>query len=301
MALDLAELRSLVAIGRYGSFTRAAEALGLSQPALSRRVSLAERTLGTALFERLPQGVRPTKAGSAFLRHAEAALTSLEDGKEAVRSLQRDERGELNIAFVNTLCDAKLVGVFSAFRKKHPKVGLSFRSTARSSDVSAWVLGEGVHLGLRFRAAPDRELTSRVVADETLVIVSAPTHPLAKRERIAPKELSTEHWIGYPGSSDGSNNAFSQSLALHGLESVRATAVDSYTSQIRLLEAGFGIGLLARRIVGEELRRGSLVELNVSARYSVPIALVSRNETRQSAPLRDFSAMVVKAYQHKRG
>jgi DNA-binding transcriptional LysR family regulator len=87
MAMEIGQIEALVAVARLGGFTRAAAALNLSQPAVSRRLGLLEGELGAPLFERIPSGIVLTAAGQAFLPHAEALLASMRDGVDAVRAL----------------------------------------------------------------------------------------------------------------------------------------------------------------------------------------------------------------------
>src|SRR2546428_8106807 len=100
MAMELDHVETFVAIVRRGGFTRAASALHLSQPAVSRRLDLLEREVGRPLFERTRGGARLTEAGRAFLPHAEALLASAHDGGEAGRALQRPGAGAVKAARV---------------------------------------------------------------------------------------------------------------------------------------------------------------------------------------------------------
>src|SRR5882724_11186949 len=95
MAVEIDQVAALVAVVRGGGFTRAAAALHLSQPAVSRRLNLLERELGAPLFERIRSGAVLTEAGKAFLPHAEAMLASRRDGIEAVRALEGADRGSI--------------------------------------------------------------------------------------------------------------------------------------------------------------------------------------------------------------
>src|SRR5436309_1789836 len=102
------QVEAFVAVVRRGGFTRAASTLHVSQPAVSRRLELLERALGAPLFERIRSGVVLTEAGRAFLPHAEALLTSMRDGADAVRALQGTERGAIALALVGTLASTSL-------------------------------------------------------------------------------------------------------------------------------------------------------------------------------------------------
>jgi DNA-binding transcriptional LysR family regulator len=101
--MEMIEIEAFVAVARHGGLTRAAAALQISQPAVSRRLDLLERELGARLFERQRGGMRLTDAGAAFLPHAHQVLASVRDGTAAVQALEQEDRGHITLAPVGTL------------------------------------------------------------------------------------------------------------------------------------------------------------------------------------------------------
>src|SRR5216110_2578718 len=124
MLVEVDQVEAFVAIVRRGGFTRAAAALHLSQPAVSRRLELLEREMGQPLFDRTRGGARLTEAGRTFLPHAEALLASMRDGLEAGQGPPRAERGAAKDASVGTLAGTPLAAWLTAFRHAHPQVRL---------------------------------------------------------------------------------------------------------------------------------------------------------------------------------
>ena len=157
--MELDQVETFVAIVRRGGFTRAATTLHLSQPAVSRRLDLLERELGRPLFDRTRGGAQLTEAGRAFLPHAETLLASMRDGVEAVRALERSDRGTVTVALVGTLASTLLTTRLQRFRDAHRQVRLDLR-TALSREVSALVRRGDAALGLRYFADPDPDLVS---------------------------------------------------------------------------------------------------------------------------------------------
>nr|WP_274532165.1 LysR family transcriptional regulator [Ktedonobacter racemifer] len=155
--MELSEIEAFVTIQRTGGFTRAAELLHLSQPAVSRRIELLERELGVALFERLSNGIRLTEAGQAFLPYAQQVLTAIVDGKAAIHALEEEEQGTIELALVGTLASTQLTTHLQAFREAYPRVHLRLR-TARSDEVSTLVQQGDAHLGLRYFADPHPDI-----------------------------------------------------------------------------------------------------------------------------------------------
>src|SRR5262245_15330090 len=144
--MELDHVEAFVAVVRRGGFTRAASALHLSQPAVSRRLHLLEHELGAPLFERVRTGVLLTDAGRAFLPYAEALLASMKDGVEAVGALRGASAGTVSLALVGTLASTDLTELLARFRAAHPAVDLRIR-TALSSEVSALVRRGDATLG----------------------------------------------------------------------------------------------------------------------------------------------------------
>jgi DNA-binding transcriptional LysR family regulator len=191
------EIEAFVSIARLGGFARAAEGLHRSQPAISRRVGMLERHLGTALFERVRSGVVLTEAGRSFLPYAEGVLASLKDGAEAVRGLERGERGAVSVALVGTLASTKFAAMLRQFGQRHPRVKLELR-TANSQEVSELVRRGEATLGLRYATETDPSLVSEVVMEEALVVACSPAHRLAGRRLRDPAALAGERWVTFP-------------------------------------------------------------------------------------------------------
>jgi DNA-binding transcriptional LysR family regulator len=295
MVMELIEIEAF-AIAAEGSFTRAAAVLHLSQPAISRRIDLLERDLGTPLFARVPTGARLTDAGEAFLPHAHRALAALRDGAAAVDALLVGDRGTI------TLASTRLTGRLVAFRATHPEVRLDLR-TARSDEVGSLVRRGEVALGLRYFPDPSEAVVSTPVSEEGLVVVCGGSSPLAELETrsiVSPAALAGQPWVSFPPDAGSSGEPFARvlgrRLATAGLSDSERVAVDSLTAQKRLIEAGFGLGLLPASAVDEELRLGSLRRLPVPAvETTVPVVLLTRRDSYLSSATSRLIAILTEA------
>ena len=130
---------------------------------------MLKQHLGTPLFERVRTGVVLTEAGHSFLPYAEAVLASLKDGAEAVRGLERGERGAVSVALVGTLASTRFATMLRQFGQRHPHVKLELQ-TANSQEVSDLVRRGEATLGLRYATDADPSLASEVVMEEALVV-----------------------------------------------------------------------------------------------------------------------------------
>jgi DNA-binding transcriptional LysR family regulator len=275
--VDIDEIRTFVAIAQLGGFTRAADRLHRSQPAISRRIGLIEQELGAPLLERVHGGAGLTEAGRAFLPFAETVLSAIEDGRKAVEATVSEAGGAVSLALVGTLADSNIVEVLRKFAQRSAAVELDLR-TATSREVSDLVRHGEVTLGLRYHPDERGELVSRVVGVEPMRVICSPEHPLVGR-RVSKRHLASEKWVGFPAARgrESFGRLLERLLAPIGVDEVKITLIDSLTAQKRLVEAGFGLALVPESSVRDELKLGSLKELDIPAmRASIPVALIHR-------------------------
>jgi DNA-binding transcriptional LysR family regulator len=292
--MDMDQISAFVAISRLKSFSRAADALHRSQPAISRRIDLLNQELGAPLFERVKGAIALSDAGTALLPYAEAALAAARDGVEAVRALRKGDSGRLSIAIVGTLANDRFAAMLRRFRKRHPRVDIDLQ-TATSGEVGDLVRRGDATLGLRYLVGSSSGLVSQTMMREKLVVVASAAHPLANRRALHADELDGQKWVAFrTGTPRESFVQFlSRTLAAAGLDEPEIIAIDSLTAQKRLVEANFGIALLAESGVADELKRGSLRKLPVPAlRTSIPVAVVHRQGGYLSPAARTFLSLL---------
>lgn len=290
MDMELAELEAFITIAELGTFTGAARVLHVSQPAISRRIDLLEHELGSSLFQRDRSGARLTDAGEALLPFAAAVLASVRDGKAAVEGLRQDGAGTTTLALVGTLASTSLVERLAVFRDTHPAVRLMLR-TQTSDGVSHLVQRGDASIGLRYFAAPAMSLESMYVWSERMVVVSSSLSRLVTADRVCVDDLDGVPWVTYPVGTGSSGEPFARAMERHlvriGLPDAERIEIDSLTTQKRMIEVDFGIGLLPESAVAEETRVGSLrvVDLPELA-ASAPVFLVRRRGGYESAATR---------------
>jgi DNA-binding transcriptional LysR family regulator len=298
--MDIEEVRTFLTIAELGSFTSAARRLHRSQPAISRRVDLLEHDLGAPLFERLRGRARLTEAGHAFLPHAEAALASLRDGRNAVRSLQACVEGPISLALVGTLADTHIVEAVRRFSAQSKDVRLELR-TASSREVTDLVRRGDATLGLRYYATDRPELVSLDAGSEAMLVVAAPGHRLAGRCIRRARDLSGERWVGFPSTpgEQGSGQILARQLIRAGLDDSDIILIDSLTAQKRLAQAGFGLALVPESSVRDELRQGVLVALDIPPmRTTIPIAAIHRRNGYLSSAAKALLELLTKGPGH---
>jgi DNA-binding transcriptional LysR family regulator len=293
-AMDMDQISTFVTISRLGSFSRAAQALHRSQPAISRRIELLKDELGAAVFERVNGQIVLTDAGAALLPYAETVLAAARDGLDAVRALQKGDTGRLSIALVGTLANEAFTAMLRRFRRRHPQVEIALQ-TATSREIGDLVRRGDATIGLRYLVDRSPGLVSQNVTRENLIVVCSASHPLAKRRTLRAEHLANEKWVAFrTGSPRESFVQFlNRTLAAAGIDEPEIVPIDSLTAQKRLVESNFGIALLAESAVADELKRGTLANLSVPAlRTSIPVTVIYRRDGYLSPSARAFLSLM---------
>ncbi|MHC2626837.1 DNA-binding transcriptional LysR family regulator [Bradyrhizobium huanghuaihaiense] len=263
--MDSDALNTFLVVHRRGGISNAAKALHRSQPAISRRIALLEQELGVPLFERIAGRTRLSDAGRVLIPYAERAVAAAQDAEQAIRALTKQNSGPVSLAVTGTLADGRLSGIMKRFAAENPAVALALR-TATSAEVSDLIRRGEATIGLRYNAGRAGDLACELVLSEALQVVCASDHPLAGKRVKRLAELRGERWIAFPETRGRREIAAAHVFALfltQGLGDVEWTAVDSLTAQKRLVEAGFGLALLAQSHVAEELRTGTISTITV--------------------------------------
>ena len=268
-----------MAIHSARGFSSAADILGRSQPAISRRIALLEQELGITLFERATGGVVLSEAGRTLLPHAERVHAALRDAANAMEALRTETAGAVSIVAVGTLAGANLTPVLKRFAADHPKIDLSI-STASSAVVSNLVRrGEAV-IGLRYLLDPASDIVCEHIASETMVVACSTEHRFAGKRLKSLAALCHEPWFAFQNAYDQretfADNIFAQFQA-RGIGAIRWTSIDSLSAMKRLIEAGLGVALMSENAIQEELGVGSLATIPVAdLRVANPVYAVVR-------------------------
>ncbi len=265
--MEFRQIRYFLEIHRRGSFVKAAAALGLTQPALSRQIALLERETGHVLLERGGRSLRLTPAGEKFLERA----VKLDDlWKETLGSLDEDSEalaGRYSISAGQTAAAYVLPHVLNHIRREH--TGVSFRVIEGDAhETREALLGGDVDLGILTGAQNESELTRKFFLTDTIIPVVAAQHPLARRKRIGVEALRDSEFVFYHPAS-----AIRQVMEKK-FRSLRPTfrpeiamEMRNVESVVRSIEAGLGVGFISRFALTDRLRELAIPELSAERRF----------------------------------
>jgi len=257
------QLRLLTAVIERGGFTRAAEALGLSQPAISHQLKALTEAIGTPVVEVIGRRVRLTQAGDLLYEHAKRILAEFEAAGSALDDLRGLHRGRLSVAGDTTVGIYVLPDLLGAFRQAHPSVEVRLAVDNRQGVYRRLVAGEVdfVVSGRRW-VDPSIALMVRPFLANELIAVTAVGHALAGRQHVTLAELAAEPFIvREPGS--GTRETAEEALRAAGLSIRPVMELASNGAIKRAVAQDLGVSILSRYATALELQIGHLAEISV--------------------------------------
>ncbi|HMH51686.1 MAG TPA: selenium metabolism-associated LysR family transcriptional regulator [Candidatus Acidoferrum sp.] len=255
--MDLRRLEVFAKVAELGSFSRAAEALFLTQPTISEHIRSLEVELGLSLLDRLGRGATPTPAGRVLLDYARRMLKLAEEARQAIDRFQGRMSGTLIVGGSTIPGEYVLPALIGQFKSKYPDILISLR-VASSRQVSEWVDEGRVEVGVVGARPAQRTLEARALMSDELVIAVPAGHPWAGRKTVALADVRSEPLIvREPGS--GSREALERALhdADTSLDAFRVAGEIGSTQAVKqAVRAGVGITIISRRAVEDECRAG---------------------------------------------
>ena len=192
--MELRLLRYVRAVAEQGSFTRAAQTLHVSQPALSKQIRELEQRLGVQLLDRSGRAVRPTDAGAAFLDHARRAISEAEAAGRAARDVEDLSSGSLRIGVPPSFGGYLIAPLIRRFHQRYPGISLHLTDMAQE-DIETALRDDALDLGLAFSDVHAEDIEWHPLHAERLALVMAKGHPAAGLRVIDRSTLEGEEMV----------------------------------------------------------------------------------------------------------
>jgi DNA-binding transcriptional LysR family regulator len=291
--MTLEQLRIFVAVAERQHMTRAAEALHLTQQAVSAAIVTLENTYSTALFHRVGRRVELTEAGRMFLEEAREVLARAAAAELTLCELAGLKRGTLAVQASQTIASYWLPNRLVRFRQNHPEIDLRV-GIGNTAQVAKAVIDGTAELGFIEGVIEEPALVCEQVGEDRLVLVVGPEHPWARRDRLEARELTQSDWVLREVGS-GTRSAFESSLEQLGLSPhVLNVALElpSNEAVCEAVEAGGGATVISELVVDGALRSCALrrVALDLPARHF----FVVRHRERYRSKAADAFLLVVR-------
>jgi DNA-binding transcriptional LysR family regulator len=286
--MDLAQLATFKKVVETGSFTRAAAALFITQPAVSHHIRMLEEELEHPLFERSRPHLRLTFAGEVFYGHVLRILNLVEESRAAVRDIALGEHGRLTIAAIGTSAIYVLPDFLYRFRQAHPRIQVVLL-TVGGEEIHDMVRADQADLGIVGSHINTSDLETFPLFEDQIRPLVHPNHPYAPAGRAALADLASEPFIQFGGWKGWKNYVLSI-FAQIGATPQEQFQVDSIDAVKRLVERGLGFTIAPVVAAQDEINKGLLVPLELTdiPPVSRQIVLIHRRDKYLTRSIRLF-------------
>ena len=258
--MDINQLEVLVTVARERSFSRAAEVLGRTQPAISQAVRRLEQEVGEKLFDRSTKDGTLTFAGEVLLDYARQMLNLRYNAQAALVEIRNLHHGKVTIS-ANEHTVFYLLPVIEEFRRLHPLIKIEVQRGV-ASRIPKQITGREVELGVISFTPNDDSLRSVSVMTDELVLIASPKHKLAGQQIVSIKDLGDETFVAHNAPSPYRQKVI-ESFEKHKTSLNISVELPSLEAIKKLVEKGVGVALVPKLSAAAEIKGGRLAALSV--------------------------------------
>jgi DNA-binding transcriptional LysR family regulator len=265
--MDIQNIRAFLMVSETSSFSRAAETLHLTQPAVSKRIQAMEQSLDIALFDRIGKSVRLTEAGQAIIPGCQRILDEIEENQRIISNLRDSTRGQLSLATSHHIGLHRLPPVLRSFAKNYPEVELDMYFMDSETACQQVIHGDIELAIITLPEHPDERLsTQRIWLDPMHCVISS-SHDLAAKKKITRQQLLTVPAI-LPTSGTTTRELINRALGLN--EDTNILLETSYLETIKaMIGTGLGWGVLPDSMLDDTLKTINLKNVKMQRELGV--------------------------------
>jgi DNA-binding transcriptional LysR family regulator len=256
----LRQLKVFEAVARHLSFSRAAEELHLTQPAVSTQVRKLEEHAGLPLFEQLGKKVHLTPAGAQMLQSSREIIQKFQEAEAAMAQFKGVSGGRLNVSVISA-GDYFFPRLLVEFAQRHRGVTLNF-GVCNREELLAQMAANQTDLAVMVRPPADADVVAQAFAPHPYVVIAAAGHPLVGRKRIPVSRLAREPFVVREKGSD-TWNSMQEGFGAHLAALHIAMEIKSTETIKQAVAAGMGVSFLSAHTIRRELQAGTLAVLDV--------------------------------------
>lgn len=273
-------LKVFQSVAKHLSFTKAAESLHMTQPAVTFQVRQLEEYFNTRLFDRAHNKVTLTPTGEKVAEFAEKIFALYTEMESSVRELTGEISGALTIGASTTIAEYMLPALLGEFKTRHPEINLRLK-VSNTDGIVSMVEDSVIDLGVVEAPVANRNLIVEVCHEDDLVVVASPDHELVKRgSKVKPADIKHYPFVSREEGS-GTREVISQYLIKEGINPLEIDICLELGSPEALkgaVEAGMGISIISRSTIAKELKLNTLVALQLDPPLSRPFSFVRQRQ-----------------------
>jgi DNA-binding transcriptional LysR family regulator len=292
---EILDLRMFLAVLELRSFHQAAEVLGVSQPALSRRIRALEVSLGTPLFERSTRRVAPTTVGRQLEPTIRRLIEELESSILALTEVGSKQHGRVTIASIPTAAIYFLPSVIDEFNRHYPNIHFRILDLSSNEGLESIARGE-VEFGINILGATHPDLTVSLLLQDPFMLMCRRDHPLAGKRQVKWSDLEHHRLIGVSRES-GNRVVLDNALAQSKLRVAWFYEVNHLSTAFGLTETGVGASVLPRLATPPKNHPTLVTKPIIEPCVSRAISIVERRTSRLSPAAQRFRDLLCKRWE----
>jgi len=291
----LQHLETFCRVVEEGSFTKAAEGLGFSQPAVTKQVRSLEKELGSTLLVRSQRDFRLTPAGEIVYDYGRQIINAVRECRSALEGVNTPGKGDLRIGAVFTMALFTLPPILEEFQKSHPGVTVHVR-TGTNQGILAMVLHNEVDVGLTAFPLTHPQIRTTPLFEDPVLLVASPRSEWAKKKRLTPPEMAEIPMVSYQRMSQF-RGFVDANFEAAGIRPNVVMEFDTHELVKTMVQLGLGVAMIPRSAVREDLQSGRLITLEIAGfpKLTRVTAMLTRQGRRETWAMQAFAELMRKA------
>ena len=292
--MQIESLKVFCDLAETTSFTKAAQINGVTQSAVSQQISSLETKFDTALIERSKKKFTLTKEGETFYKYSKQIVQSYDELRHKIQEIQNVVTGTIKVVTIYSIGLHELPPYLKKFLKKHPTVNVSVEYR-RATQLYEDIISGMADIGLVAYPQKDPRLHVTSLAEDMLVLICHPDHPLAQKPRVKLSEISSHKFIAFEPDIP-TRRAIDKILRDRNVEVDHAMEFDNIETVKRAVEIDAGISIVPRSPVAQEVTKKTIAMVEIEdEQFYRPLAAVHKKSKVLSPAMKEFLALLKKS------
>ena len=292
--MQIESLKVFCDLAETTSFTKAAQINGVTQSAVSQQISSLETKFDAALIERSKKKFTLTKEGETFYKYSKQIVQSYDELRHKIQEIQNVVTGTIKVVTIYSIGLHELPPYLKKFLKKHPTVNVSVEYR-RATQLYEDIISGMADIGLVAYPQKDPRLHVTSLAEDMLVLICHPDHPLAQKPRVKLSEIASHKFVAFEPDIP-TRRAIDKILRDRGVEVIHAMEFDNIETVKRAVEIDAGISIVPRSPVAQEVTKKTIAMVEIEdEKFYRPLAAVHKKSKVLSPAMKEFLALLKKS------
>ena len=289
--MQIESLKVFCDLAETTSFTKAAQINGVTQSAVSQQISSLETKFDAALIERSKKKFTLTTEGETFYKYSKQIVQCYDELRHKIQEIQNVVTGTIKVVTIYSIGLHELPPYLKKFLKKHPTVNVSVEYR-RATQLYEDIISGMADIGLVAYPQKDPRLHVTSLAEDMLVLICHPDHPLAQKPRVKLSEIASHKFVAFEPDIP-TRRAIDKILRDRGVEVIHVMEFDNIETVKRAVEIDAGISIVPRSPVAQEVDKKTIAMVEIEdEQFYRPLAAVHKKSKVLSPAMKEFLALL---------